>query len=316
MIKVLASSRLTLVGMLLLGGGAILSYGNPADMPVWVLVVPMAFLALNLICAMISNPRINRRYGLLVFHAGLLGVVILAAIGRLTHFDAHVEMLNGTAFDPSDLFNIRQGPLHNKNALDNIRFIQGDYTISYSPGIARGPTRNQVILPTDDGEGQAVTFGDAVPLVMQGYRFYTSFHKGFAPIMTWIPNQGENVTGTVHMPPYPLYDYRQANRWQPPGAPEIKFWLRLYTGIDANSDWILDAKKSTGILVVNSDDQRIELQPGEIAQLPGGQLRYEYMTSWMGYKVFYDPTLHWLFFTSVIGVMGLLFHFWQKVNKN
>jgi len=44
-------------------------------------------------------------------------------------------------------------------------------------------------------------------------------------------------------------------------------------------------------MVVNSGERRIELQPGEMAQLPGGQLRYEYMTSWMGYKVFYDPNV-------------------------
>ncbi len=313
MIKMLASSRLTLAGMLLLGVGATLSYGNPADVSVWVLVIPMAFLAINLICAMISNPRINRRYGLLVFHAGLLGVVILAAIGRLTHYNANLEMLNGTQFDPADLINVRHGPLHDVESLNEINFIQGDYTISYSPGLARGPTRNQVILPTDDGKGEVVTFGDAEPLVINGYRFYTSFHKGFAPVMTWIPNSGEQITGTVHMPPYPLYDYRQANRWQPPGSREIKFWLRLDTGIDKESSWVLDAKKATGILVVNSGGKRIELRPGEVAKLPDGRLRYEYMTSWMGYKVFYDPTLHWMFFISVIGVLGLLFHFWQKV---
>ncbi len=42
--------------MALLAVGAGLSYGNPMGAPIWVLVVPMAFLALNLLAAICTNP--------------------------------------------------------------------------------------------------------------------------------------------------------------------------------------------------------------------------------------------------------------------
>src|SRR3569833_147877 len=146
----LASLRLTLAGMLLLAFGAALSYNNPATTSVRVLVVPMALLAINLLAAIITNQRINRRGGLLTFHLALLGVVILAAIGRLTHLEAHIELLQDTAFSSKDIFDDSRGPLH-RGKLDEISFVQGPYTVDYAAGMLRGLTHSQVRLP--DGQG-------------------------------------------------------------------------------------------------------------------------------------------------------------------
>ena len=311
LLRPLASLRLTLAGMFLLAIGAGLSYNNPASTPVWVLVVPMALLACNLLAAIITNPRINRRGGLLTFHLALLGVVVLAAIGRLTHLEANVELLQGSAFSKTELFDDSRGPLHSGN-LDRVQFVQGPYTVDYAAGMVRGLTRSQVQVP--DGRGGWVTkvVGDDRPLILEGYRFYTSFNKGFAPILTWIPHEGPPQTGAVHMPSYPLFEFKQDNSWTPPGGPEIKFWLRLDTGMDEKTAWVLDGSKARGLLVVNTGEQRLELQPGASAKLPGGELRYERLSTWMGYKVFYDPTLQWLFMVAVAGVLGMAAHFWQK----
>lgn len=307
----LASLRLTLVGMLLLAIGAALSYNNPATTPVWVLVVPMALLAGNLLAAIISNPRINRRGGLLTFHLALLGVVVLAAIGRLTHLEAHIELLQDTAFSPVQLFDDSRGPFHSGN-LDKVNFVQGPYTVDYAPGMVRGLTRSQVQVPNGRGGWETRVIGDDRPLVMEGYRFYTSFNKGFAPILTWIPDQGTPQTGAVHMPSYPLFEFKQDNAWTPPGGPEIKFWLRLNTGMNEKESWVLDGSKSQGILVVNTGEQRTELKPGDSVRLAGGILRYERLSTWMGYKIFYDPTLQLMFLVAVAGVVGMGAHFWQK----
>src|SRR3569623_1251316 len=226
----LASLRLTLVGMLLLAIGAALSYNNPATTPVWVLVVPMALLAVNLLAAIITNPRINRRGGLLTFHLALLGVVILAAIGRLTHLEAHIELLQDTAFSSKDIFDDSRGPLH-RGKLDEISFVQGPYTVDYAAGMMRGLTHSQVRLPAGQGGWETRVLGGA---------------------------------------------------------------------------------KTTGLLVVNTGEQRLELIPGEAAKLPGGQLRYERLSTWMGYKIFYDPTLQALFIVAMSGVLGMAAHFWQK----
>jgi len=235
LLRRLSSTRFTLLGMALLAVGAALSYDNPA--------------------------------GLLIFHLSLLGIVVLAAIGRLTHMEAHIEMVEGSAFDPAELMNVRKGPWHS-GELDKVVFVQGPYTVDYAPGMMRGPTRSQVLVPDGQGGWERRVVGDDKPLVLEGYRFYTTFNKGFAAVLTWIPETGEPVTGTIHMPSYPLFDFRQANRWTPPGGEEIKFWLQLETGLKADQAWTLDPSKARGVLVLRTGDRRVELQPGQATALP------------------------------------------------
>lgn len=307
----LASTRLTVFGMVLLGIGAALNYDNPAHTPVWVLVVPLALLALNLCAAIVTNPRINRRGGLLVFHTGLLAIVVLAAIGRLTHLEANVELVDGQGFTPEDMDVVSRGAFHNGDH-DRLRFVQGPFTVDYTEGMTRGPTRNQVAVPDGAGGWETRVIGDDTPLVIDGYRFYTTFNKGFAAILTWIPDGGAPQTGAVHMPSYPLFEHRQANRWRPDGGDEIRFWLQLETGIDPGADWRLEPASASGLLVMRAADRRIELEPGESVRLDGGVLRFERLSGWMGYKLYYDPTLQWLFIVAFITVFGLAAHFWRK----
>lgn len=311
-VQFLGSVKLALVGMGFLALGAGLSYGNPVDISAWVLIAPLALLSVNLLTAIIINPRINRRPGLLVFHLGLLGIVVLAAIGRLTYLDAHIEMLQDTPFAAEDVLDIKKGLWHNGD-LDKVKFIQGPYTVEYTENMVRGLTHNHVLVPNAEGELESREIGDDRPLVLEKYRFYTTFNKGFAPVLTWIPSSGEEVTGAVHMPSYPLLEYKQDNRWEPPGSKEIKFWLRLKTGLRQDAAWVLDGSQATGTLVINTGNKRIELEVGETATLEGGALRYERLSTWMGYRIFYDPTIQPMFWVSVFGVIGLFAHFWQKL---
>ena len=310
-IRKMASTRLTLVGMAMLAVGAALSYDNPVSTPAWVLVVPLFFLALNLFAAIVTNSRINRRGGLLVFHVGLLSIIILAAIGRLMHMDAHLEIVQGGGFAKEDLIDINSGPWHS-GALDKVMFVQGPYTVDYAPGVTRGLTHSHVQIPDGHGGWEEKVIGDDRPLVIHGFRFYTTFNKGFSPMLTWIPERGRPESGMVNMPSYPMFEFKQSNSWTPPGGKEIHFWLQLETGLDEKAHWTLDASHAQGTLVVNSDNRRIELKPGESARLEGGVLQYDRLASWMGYKLFYDPTLHWLFISAVLAILGLASHFWRK----
>ena len=297
--------------MAALGVGAALSYGNPVETPIWVLVVPLVFLAINLGVAITTNPRIYRRRGLLVFHIGLLSVVILAAIGRLTFFEAHLELLDGAAFDQEELFDVRSGQWH-RSTLDQVHFVQNGFAVEYFAGLRRGRTYSTVML-SGEGKTEPRVVGDDRPLLVDGYRFYTTYNKGFAPVLTWIPAQGEPVTGAVHMPSYPLFAHKQDQTWTPPGAATLQLWLRLNTGLDEKNPWMLDTRHVQGMLVVESTAGRIELKPGQVAELPGGQLRFERLVAWLGYKVFYDPTLVPLFIASILAVLGLSAHFWHKL---
>lgn len=300
--------------MVLLGVGAILSYGNPVDVPVWVLVVPLALLAVNLTAAILSNSGINHQPGLLVFHVCLLTTVVLAGVGRLTHLDAHIELALGQPFSKDLLLEVQKGPWHAGN-LDKVMFTQGPYTVHYDTGLRRGLTHSEVLVHGPDGNMIPRDIGDDRPLIIERYRFYTTFNKGFSPVLTWIPDQGQPITGRINMPSYPLYDYKQDNQWTPPGThEEIKFWLQLKTGLTLEHPWDLDSRNSSGVLVVTTRDKRIELKPGEEARLEHGRLRYDRLTAWMGYRVFYDPTIQWLFFVAVTGVLGLIHYFWKKLN--
>jgi len=308
----LGTTRFTLVGMALLGIGAALSYDNPVSTPIWVLVVPLFLLALNLLIAIINNPAINRRFGLLMFHIGLLSVVTLVAIGRLTYMEGHIELVDGTAFDPDALFDVRQGPFHH-GKLDQIHFIQQGYKVDYRPSMKRGLTHNRILFAADDGVLMPMEVGDDRPLLTHGYRIYSTSNKGFAPRLAWMADDGSVQLGTIHMPSYPLLYFRQSNQWTPPGEQQpIKFWLQLETGLDKDNAWVLDPSKAEGVLVVNSGGNRTELHPGQSIRLPGGTLEYQRLSSWMGFKVFYDPTLPWLFVSAILAVVGLVMHYWQK----
>ncbi len=300
--------------MLLLAVGAALSYDNPVDTSIWVLIVPMLLLAINLVAAIISNPRINRRGGLLVFHIGLLSIVLLAAIGRLTYMEGQVEIISGSELSRDLLSEVRSGPLHN-GAFDDVRFVQGPYTVEYRPQMMRGLTHSYVAIPDGQGGWREAVVGDDRPLVLEGYRFYTTFNKGFAPILSWLDEDGQVIeTGAVHMPSYPLFDFKQSNNWTPQGGDEIKFWLQLETGLKVEEAWVLDGRRASGTLVVNVAGNRTELLPGQSVKMAGGSLRYERLTTWMGYKLFYDPTLQWLFMAAFITITGLGVHFWRKIS--
>jgi len=309
----LASLKFTLVGMILLAIGASLSYGNPAGTPVWVLIVPMIILAVNLSAAILTNPRINQQSGLLAFHISLLAMVILAAVGRLTHMDAHIELVVGSTFSHQNLLEIKSGPLHGGD-IESVSFVQGPYSVQYSPGMQRGLTYSQVKIKDKQGEWQDKVVGDDRPLVIDGYRFYTTFNKGFAAVLTWAPDQGQAVTGTVNMPSYPLFEYKQDNHWTPPGDKEIKFWLQLKTEMDEKSAWVLEQSSSSGVLIVTTPTDRHEVPLGESVRLDGGRLQFSELRMWMGYRLFYDPTIQWMFFVSVAGVLGLGYYFWKKIN--
>lgn len=317
MLKVLkkfSSLKITLVGMGLLVIGATLSYGNPQGTSVWVLIVPMAILAINLIAAITTNARINQQPGLLVFHVSLLLILLLATVGRLTHMDAHLELVVGTEFEPGKLLETNAGPLH-LGDLDNVHFVQGPFTVEYAPGMQRGLTYSHVKVKTIDGKWEDRVVGDDRPLLIDGYRFYTTFNKGFTSVLTWIPANGDPITGTINMPSYPLFEYKQDNRWNPPGSDaEIKFWLQLNTAMKEDDHWILDGRTSSGVLIVTTDEKRHEVQLGQSVQLSNGRLRFDALTMWMGYRLFYDPTIQWMFFVSVMGVLGLAQYFWKKTN--
>ena len=308
----LASLKLTLAALGLLAAG-VLTYYLGMVAGTWSLAVPLALLAANLGAAIAVNPVFRAQLPLLVFHLALLALAALAGIGRLTYLRGEVELSTGETF-AGRLVREDAGPLH-ASRLAEIPFTSEGFTISYSPGLKRNETRNRVAW-TEGAAVRHAVIGDQEPLRLKGYRFYTSSNKGFAPLVAWRAPDGATHRGTIHLPSYPVNDYRQAQEWTPPGASGA-LWIMLdfdevLIDPDQRSEFRLPAEHA---LVVRAGESRTVLRPGERVALAGGVLAYEGLTTWMGYTVFYDWTLPWLLAAALVAVASLGWHFWRKFAK-
>ncbi len=310
-LKFFASLKLTLLILAALGAAIMFAYLSETP-TTWVLAGPLTAFALNLSAAVATNPVFRRQTALLVFHLALIAIILLIAAGRLTYLKGQLELAEGEVFD-GQLMQEESGPWHQRQ-LETLRFSNDGFTIDYAKGIRRGNTRNQVSWVAPNGQIQWAVIGDQVPLVLDGYRFYTSHNKGFAPAFTWHPNSGGlPVLGTVHLPAYPLHEYKQAIEWTLPGS-KTPLWVMLQF-----DEVILDPAKPSEFrlpakhqIVVRAGEERRELKPGEAVRLAEGVLVYNGLRSWMGYTVFYDFTLPWLLAACVLAVLSLAWHFWNK----
>lgn len=307
----LASLKLTLVLIVAFGAGIVLSYTGRLD-GTWALAVPLAMFAVNLMAAVVTRPAFRQQRALLMFHWGLIAIVLLLAIGRLTYLRGTVEIADGAEFN-GELTSFDAGPWH-RSKLGLVHFGNDGFRIAYAAGVVRDTTRNAVHYVDGDGEEQHADIGDQTPLVLQGYRFYTSPNKGFAPTFLWYPaTGGAPQLGAVHLPSYPIHEYRQARDWQLPGT-AIKVWTMLQF-----EEVILDPARASEFRLPNNHkiimrigEQRRELRPGDTIELPEGRLTYDGLRTWMGYKVFYDWTIYWLLAACALSVGALGWHFWRK----
>jgi hypothetical protein len=306
--RVLASTRLTTAGCVLLGLGVAAAQAWPAA-AYWLIAAPLGLLAVNLAFAMCLHPRL-RRGGLGLFHACLLACLLLAAWSRLTHFDGHVFIADGQEFDAAAVNTDARGPWHG-DGLQRIAFRQGSFSVNYAPGVKRRQTLSRVEVA---GDRQWREIGDDTPLVLDGYRFYTTYNKGFAPVLTWTATDGAPVTGAVMLPSYPLNDFQQVHHWTAPGGAVWSFALRA-PPLEEDKAWTLAPDRMDALLVAEIAGQRHELRPGEEVRTSAGVLRYEWLAGWMGYRIFYDMTMMPLLWISLLGVAGLAWHLWKRVAR-
>jgi cytochrome c biogenesis protein len=310
MLRRLASLKLTLVGMVALAVGVLASY-KLTDAPVGYVMVPLVVLCLNLVSALITNPRFRRQAGLLVFHYCLVAVIVVAAVGQMTRFKGRVEITQGQMFTSDMVQAVREGPWHPRQRLNAVSFRQGPLSVEYAPRLQRGRTRSHVATREDRG---LVSFGDNVPFEAAGYRFYTTSNKGYAVLFNWFGDLGDASTAAIHLSSYPLRDWKQIRRWTSPGGSEIKVELQLAQKVPMDRSWILDSRDAAGAVKVTLQSGRVQvLTAGDEIRVPGGRLRYQGLRMWMGYEVVYDPTLPWLFAAAFIAVLGLVWHFWTKI---
>jgi hypothetical protein len=306
----LGSLHLTLIAFGLLGGGVVLAYESEAGRT-WPMVFPLLMLFVNLVAAVLTRPVFRSQTALLVFHLALIVLIGLIAAGRLTYLRGWVEMAEGQPF-PGQLTGVQAGPWH-WNRLDRVHFENAGFTIDYGPEMRRGATYNRVVWTDADGARRESVIGDQSPLVIAGYRFYTSFNKGFSPVFRWEPRDAAPAVGAVNLPSYPANDLSQAIEWTPPGA-SSGVWVALVL-----DQPVVDPERASTFrlpeqhrLVIRAGELRHELVPGEAVALPEGRLVYLGLRTWMGYTVFNDWTIPWLLATCLVGLASLAWHFWRR----
>lgn len=305
----LASLKLTLAILALLLAGSVAALYNAEHMT-WSLALPMALFALNLASAVMVNPAFRQQTALLLFHLALIAVVLLVAAGRMTYLKGSLELAEGAIFT-GQLTDEEAGPWHGAR-FDRVSFENLGFTIEYAPGIRRGKTRNQVRWMDAAGRPQNTVIGDMDALTLRGYSFYTTHHKGFAPIFVWQPKHGAARRGSVHLPPYPAFQDQPAV-WTPPGlGRSIEIKLRV-------EEVILDPVKASEFrlprqhaLLVRTGEETREMRPGGRLELAEGTLVYEGLRTWMGYTVSYDWTLPWLLAACIVAILSMAWHFWSK----
>jgi cytochrome c biogenesis protein len=181
------------VTLLLLGllGAAVVAGLVEGSASAWLVGAALALLSAQLMVALVQTPSLTRRLPLLSFHLALLMLVLLVGVGRLTALDGRFELTQGVVYE-GQLIDGRVGAWH-RGALEKLAFQHDGFEVDYAPGRRRGPTRNRVSWVDDHGVAHRAVIGDHVPLVLEGYRIYTSPNKGFAPVLSWLPDPAARI---------------------------------------------------------------------------------------------------------------------------
>ena len=312
----LGSLKFTLFALILFAASILFSFSGTVSIS-WAISPPLFILAVNLIAAVVTNRLFRKETGLLIFHLALISLVIFAGLSRLTYMRGNVEVTEGLLFNSAQAI-VDAGPWHNSK-LDSIRFVNEGFKINYDEGPIRRDTYNRITWFDDNSAPHSQVIGDDHPFINNGYRFYTTSNKGFAPIFTWYPETGsEPITGSVNFPSYPAYHKEQSKVWKAPGGMEIMTKLLF-------DEVIIDPQKPSGFrlpkdksLFVQAGSKSMEMKPGDsfkLDELPKGTLVYREMRTWMGYSIFYDWTTTWMLASCGVALAGLLMHYYGRFTK-
>ena len=313
MFHTLSSLRLTLAGMLMLAAGVLVCYFDPAASLAW-MILPLLLLASNLVAAVRVNPVIRRQPALLLFHVCLLAVVLLAAASQLGSLQGRVELTEGQAFSADAVNVVRQGLWHPGERLERVAFTQGPLRVFYNPGLNRSGTESRLLLDGQARGDAEQMIGDNTPLVVDGYRFYTTPNKGYSVLLVWHDTSGNAVTGAVNFPSYPRNDWQQLNNWVSPNGQPLGLELVLGNPPGFSQQWTLESVDVDAALHLTSDSRTQILKPGEHVRFADGSLQFVSVRMWMGYEIRYEPLMPWLFGVAVIGVLALAWHFRTRLN--
>jgi len=311
LLRKFASLRLTLIAMVVLLL-LVLIGSRSTSVDVGITAIPLAVLSLNLLAAILTNHAFRRQAGLLVFHVGLLLLVVFIGLSVLIRFDGHVEVLQGSSFDSRDVEVTEIGWLH-PGGLEEVQFKQGDVRIEYLVGLVRQSTRS-TIQHGVTGAVRTQTIGDRLATEINGYRFITTPNKGFALLMRWEPVGADPVYGAIHFPSYPEFDWKQVADWVAPSGQSLEMELAFEDPVSRpDTSWVLERPNSPYLVSARmSDGTMYVIGEGSALPLEGGMLRVVDVQMWIAYRIDYYPLLPWAFVAALLAIAGLALHFRER----
>ncbi|NMG44984.1 hypothetical protein GPA22_14750 [Aromatoleum toluvorans] len=306
----LASPKLSAVFFVIMAAGALWAKA-PGHSATLAMLVPFSLLTLNLLAAIVTNRRFRADLPLLVFHLALLALAVTLVVARLTYFEGQAAVTVGTSFD-GNLIAEESGPLHTRRVAE-LRFTNLGFA-EHQPDRGRyRTTYNRIRWQSGDGRTQTADIGDDVPLVLAGYRIYTSRYRGFSPVFRWTAAAGTDEWGTVQLRDSNNGAFAGANDWTLPDGRTA--WLMVDTDDPAAAREGAHVRTNLGAggeaqrLILRIDDARHTLSPGDQLELAGGTLTYVRLDSWMGYRIVADPTRPWLLGAVALGVIALVWFY-------
>jgi cytochrome c biogenesis protein ResB len=311
-VRQLASARWTVLFFLLTAVAA-LAVAYQLMAPTVMMAVPFVLLLVNTGAAILTHARFRADLPLLLFHLALVALVALIALARLTYMEGTATLSSGTAFE-GQLLTEAHGPLHTGRLAD-VHFTNEGFTENYSARGKLHATYNRVRWQDDAGLSHLAQIGDDHPLLIKGYKIYSTSHRGFSPLFLWQPSSGAEEYGTVQLADQQGGTFAPAMGYKLPNGTNAWVMLDFKTSEAMPGDARVDmgSKELAHKLVLRVGDARHVLHPGDKIDLPGGTLSYVRLDSWMGYAFSYDPTMPWLIATILIGIGSLIWFYARRL---
>lgn len=279
-----------------------------------VMAVPFGLLATNLAAAIVVRPALRTDGALLLLHLSLLVLLCLFVIARLIYLDSSVALTNGVPFD-GQLLRDERGPLH-RDRLTELRFENAGFTENFPQRGNYEATYNRVRWWDQSGQAHEAVIGDDRPLILAGYRIYTSTYRGFSPVFRWQATDGQEEIGSVQLNDTRMGDFAHASEWKIPDGPNVWAKIEFFEPtepVPGGRRVDLGVDQLNQHLVVRWGSDRRLMKVGETLDLPGGRLTYLRLDSWMGYRVIYDPTQPWLLASVAAAVASLVWFYARRL---
>ncbi|OWW20816.1 hypothetical protein AYR66_16415 [Noviherbaspirillum denitrificans] len=312
LVYLLASRKLTVL-FFLLTAGASLAIALEKMPATELMLAPFILLVANICAAIFASARFRADLPLLLFHLCLVALVALVGLARLTYMEGVATLSSGTAFE-GVMLSEKSGLLHG-DRFRALHFANDGFNEDYFRRGTYRATYNRVRWQDEQGAWQSGEIGDDRPLILQGYRIYTTRNRGFSPLFHWQPADGkeprDGIYGTVQLNDMPVDTISPSVKWELPGGIQARAILDFETP-DARKA-LHGTKDLPHTLTLKIRDTRHELRPGDKAVLPEGTLTYVQLDSWMGYQISYDPTQPWIMATVLLGIASLIRFYWRRI---